>query len=422
MAHNGLTNVSALLSTNLKLPDASMVLDAGDWNGDGKGDLIARDTDKDRLVLYPGQGNAKYGAGVVMSTGWKTFVNLAAVGDVTGDGRPDLMGRVDGGKMTIFPSAGGAKFQAPILAPATMRTFNQIGSGLWRTASMPTTSVFNIGAFFVPTVDSRGKIPSPYTRVVGPGDVDGDGRADLVMRGQRRNALAGAGQGHGLRRPALPHLGIQRLHDLRVGGGETSRSKLYVGPLVLQTSGPRLFLRVAQQHQRAPAEQRTEERRHRVVGGRVHVGEQPHPGCVAGPRRLLEQLGLRARVVGVEPGRSVRRGRFQRHEDVALARPQDAVVQHARRQVAPRNRTANGSRAQATTWSASPCRSIVSGPQTTRSCATSASVVTESAELQAAPRNTGTSQCDGRSRSTVSPASRPSSSVNRFAVLLTQLA
>ena len=55
-ANNGLRNVESLVTTNLKLPDASMVLNAGDWNRDGKGDIIARDTNKDRLVLYPGRG------------------------------------------------------------------------------------------------------------------------------------------------------------------------------------------------------------------------------------------------------------------------------------------------------------------------------------------------------------------------------
>jgi hypothetical protein len=202
MANNGLRNVSSVVKTNLKLTKATMVINAGDWNRDGTGDLIARDSNKDRLVLYPGRGNGQYGAGVVMSTGWKTFVNLAAVGDVTGDGKPDLMGRVNGGRMTIFPGAGGAKFQAPILAPSSMRTFNQIGAGAWRTSSMPTTSVFSIGAFFVPSVAARGKIPSPYNRVVGPGDLNGDGRPDLVVRDTAGKLwlLPGTSAGYGTRK------------------------------------------------------------------------------------------------------------------------------------------------------------------------------------------------------------------------------
>ena len=137
-----------------------------------------------------------------MSNGWKKFVNLVAVGDVTGDGRPDLMGKVDGGPMTIFPSAGGAKFQAPILAPSSMRTFNQIGSGSWRPGSMPKSSIYGPGGSFVPFVGSKGRIPSPYNWVVGPGDVDGDGAADLVARdtGGVLWLLPGTSTGYGARR------------------------------------------------------------------------------------------------------------------------------------------------------------------------------------------------------------------------------
>jgi len=182
MAHNGLRNVASQVTTNLKLPNASMVLGVGDWNGDGNGDLVARDSDGDRLVLYPGHGNGTFAGGVVMSAGWKPFINLAAVGDVTGDGKPDLVGRVSDGPMTIFPSAGHAKFQSPILAASTMRTFNQVGPGSWKPGSMPTSSVYGPGGAFVPSGVSRGRISSAWNWVVGPGDLNGDGRADLVVR------------------------------------------------------------------------------------------------------------------------------------------------------------------------------------------------------------------------------------------------
>ena len=202
MANNGLSNYQAQVATNIKNTGLTMLINAGDWNRDGKPDLIARDSTRDRLVLYAGLGNGQFRPAVLMSKGWKPFVNIVGVGDVTGDGRPDLMGRTRSGPMTIFPGAGSTRFQAPILAPTSMRTFNQIGAGSWRPGSMPTSSIYGPGGGFVPFVGTRGRITSPYNWVVGPGDVDGDGRADLVGRDPAGVlwVLPGTATGYGTRR------------------------------------------------------------------------------------------------------------------------------------------------------------------------------------------------------------------------------
>ena len=68
------------------------MLSVGDWNRDGKADVITRRAAGDSLVLRPGDGNGPSARACSMGKGWKTITKLAAVGDVTGDGLPDLVG------------------------------------------------------------------------------------------------------------------------------------------------------------------------------------------------------------------------------------------------------------------------------------------------------------------------------------------
>ena len=94
LPHNGLVNLRPALASTLRVAGgATQVLGVGDWNRDGKGDVITREGSGDVLVLRPGLGNGRFGPGVTMSRGWRTITLLAAVGDVTGDRVPDLAGR-----------------------------------------------------------------------------------------------------------------------------------------------------------------------------------------------------------------------------------------------------------------------------------------------------------------------------------------
>jgi hypothetical protein len=66
----------------------------GDFDRDGYPDLLAARSDG-KLYLYAGRAGATLAAGVVVGTGgWNSMTELAGVGDFTGDGTPDLVGRL----------------------------------------------------------------------------------------------------------------------------------------------------------------------------------------------------------------------------------------------------------------------------------------------------------------------------------------
>jgi hypothetical protein len=71
------------------------ILNAGDVNRDGFGDVLTRDT-AGQLWLFAGNGTGALSAGRVIGSGWNTVTAITAVGDVTGDGLPDLLGTTSG--------------------------------------------------------------------------------------------------------------------------------------------------------------------------------------------------------------------------------------------------------------------------------------------------------------------------------------
>ncbi|MGW3131351.1 trypsin-like serine protease [Streptomyces sp. NPDC001123] len=83
----------------------------GDFNGDGKADLLARKSSGGDLYLYKGTGKSGTGlfsARVKVRSGWTGFNTLAAVGDLTGDGKADFLARTTGGTLYLYPGTGKA--------------------------------------------------------------------------------------------------------------------------------------------------------------------------------------------------------------------------------------------------------------------------------------------------------------------------
>ncbi len=81
------------------------VFGAGDVNGDGYPDLIARAAGG-ALMLYTGTGTGRFHAGVSLGTGYGGYTHLTGVGDLTGDGLPDVLATTATGSLVLFPGSG----------------------------------------------------------------------------------------------------------------------------------------------------------------------------------------------------------------------------------------------------------------------------------------------------------------------------
>ncbi|MEU5739162.1 trypsin-like serine protease [Streptomyces tendae] len=103
----------------------------GDYNRDGRPDLLARDG-SGVLWLYPGTGKAApaLGSRVRVGGGWNAYSAFATAGDTTGDGRPDLLARDSSGVMWLYKGtgqSGTATFKTRVRVGGGWNAFNLLG-------------------------------------------------------------------------------------------------------------------------------------------------------------------------------------------------------------------------------------------------------------------------------------------------------
>jgi hypothetical protein len=89
----------------------------GDFDGNGTTDLLGVRATDGVLYFYAGTGTGSFRAGVHADTRDWRFAEVKGIGDLTGDGRHDLLARRSGdGGLLVYPFTGSVDIGAPISA------------------------------------------------------------------------------------------------------------------------------------------------------------------------------------------------------------------------------------------------------------------------------------------------------------------
>ncbi|MFC8235002.1 FG-GAP-like repeat-containing protein [Streptomyces sp. NPDC057284] len=130
----------------------------GDLTGDGRADLLGWKTSTGDIYLFASTSNGTLSAGKKIRTHW-TYTKVMGVGDLNGDGYGDLLAKDSSNELWRYNGTASGQFKERVLV------FKDWGSS--------------------------------YNTIVGPGDLTGDGRADLIERDSAGRLYRNNGDGKG---------------------------------------------------------------------------------------------------------------------------------------------------------------------------------------------------------------------------------
>jgi hypothetical protein len=203
--NSGGTNIPRVVETAIDLSGADLILSVGDWNGDKHGDFMARRGGE--MLFYAGKGNDRFAAPVRAGLGWGQVSHVAAVGDATGDGAPDLVGQLQDGSVNVYPGNGKTSFRQTFPARTSDAGNALAGAGLWYGDGAPTAVMRRAGELWLYRTNDAGELTTKsqvgtragrYDHILGLGNLDGTGKADLLVRQKTTGhlwMLRGTGKG-----------------------------------------------------------------------------------------------------------------------------------------------------------------------------------------------------------------------------------
>ncbi|MFG2354939.1 FG-GAP-like repeat-containing protein [Streptomyces sp. NPDC048521] len=131
----------------------------GDLSGDGRPDLVTRNASTGTVYLHKGTSGGTLAARVKLYDNWKGYKKVIGAGDLNGDGIGDLLAQDKANTLYRYNGKGNGTFAARV------KVFSDWGAS--------------------------------YNAVVGVGDLTDDGKADLVCRDSSGNVYRNSGDGKG---------------------------------------------------------------------------------------------------------------------------------------------------------------------------------------------------------------------------------
>ncbi len=131
----------------------------GDVSGDGRADLIVRQASTGDVYLYKATSAGKLSARTKIASKWTGYKKIVGVGDLNGDGHGDLLAQDKSNELWRYDGTTTGKFKSRV------KVFNDWGAS--------------------------------YNVIVGVGDITGDGRADVVSRDTSGALYRNNGNGKG---------------------------------------------------------------------------------------------------------------------------------------------------------------------------------------------------------------------------------
>jgi hypothetical protein len=185
-------------ATGNAFPDGVIVADI---NGDGKADLAIANYHGNAVSLLFGNGNGTFSSSVnyfVVNSPYSHYTGNLALADVNGDGKPDLAVVDAGACVWVLPGNGDGTFRSGV-SYATGDGTQSVAVADFNGDGKPDLATANIGGHCVTVLLARPDNTFPvastaataYTVVdVATGDFNGDGNADLVTVNSHKSSVS----------------------------------------------------------------------------------------------------------------------------------------------------------------------------------------------------------------------------------------